>query len=135
MTTLWGRITEGVDAGLAATLGAVKSASEKAAETTHQAQQKYQRSALQARIMRHFGELGSRIYEKALRQDVKNPMEDPDIQAIIERIKPLDKELAQTEALIEKESREKRAKEGATVPDKTEPEVAEATDAGGDEPR
>lgn len=122
MTTLWRRITEGVDVGLAATLGAFKSASEKAAETTHQAQQKYHRSALQAGIMRQFGELGSKIYEKALRQDVKNPLEDPEVQALIEEIKPLDNELARVEASIEKEAREKKEKAEPEVLEKAEPE-------------
>jgi hypothetical protein len=107
MTTLWKRITENVDAGLAATLGAIKVASEKAAETSHSAQQKYQRGALEARIMREFGELGSRIYEKALRQDVKNPMQDPEVQSQVEKIKALDQELAMIEARMEKEAREK----------------------------
>ena len=122
MTTLWRRITEGVDVGLAATMGALKSASEKAAETTHQAQQRYHRSALQAKIMGKFGELGSKIYEKALRQDVKNPLKDPEVQALIEEIKPLDNELAQVEAKIEKEAREKKEKEEPEVPEKAEPE-------------
>ncbi len=121
MTTLWRRITEGVDAGLAATLGAIKVASEKAAETSHVAQQKYQKSALQARIMREFGELGSRIYEKALRHDVKNPMEDPEIQTLIDSIKPLDQELARMEATIEQEAREKKE-----APEDQEPEAAAA---------
>jgi len=105
MTTLWRRITEGVDAGMAATLGAVRVASEKAAETTQQAQQKYERSALQTRIMREFGELGARIYEKALREDVKNPMEDPEVRAMVERIKPLDRRLAELEARMEDQAR------------------------------
>ncbi len=125
MTTLWRRITENVDAGLAATLGAIKVASEKAAETSHVAQQKYQKGALQAKIMRQFGELGSKIYEKALREDVKNPMEDPEVQALIEEIKPLDQELARIEAMIEKEAREKNEAPNAEAREKKEPEAGE----------
>lgn len=133
MTTLWRRITEGVDAGLAATLGAVRSASEKAAETTHLAQKKYERGALQTRIMRHFGELGSMIYEKVLREDVKNPIEDSQVQALVEKIKGMDRELAEIEAWLEKEKREKRESPGpkasgeaeratgTEAPEKTEP--------------
>jgi hypothetical protein len=131
MTTLWSRIAEGVDAGLAATLGAVKAAGEKAAETSHVAQQKYQRSALQGKIMRNFGELGSKIYEKALREDVKNPMEDPEVQALIAKIKVMDQDLARMEATIEKEAREKDKPQGtpeAAAPDKTEPSVEDTID-------
>ncbi len=123
MTTLWKRISEGVDTGLAATLGAIKVAGEKAAETSHVAQQKYQKSALQARIMRHFGELGSKIYEKALRQDVKNPMQDPEVQTLIEKIKPMDQELARIEATLEQETREKKRSAQADAPGESEPEA------------
>ena len=126
MTTLWNRIAEGVDAGLAATLGAVKAAGEKAAETSHVAQQKYQRSALQGKIMRQFGKLGSTIYEKALREDVKNPMKDPEVQALVQKIKVMDQELAMMEATIEQESREK--KKTTEAPNKTEPSVEDSID-------
>ena len=131
MTTLWNRIADGVDAGLAATLGAVKAAGEKAAETRHEAQQKYQRSVLQGKIMRNFGELGSKIYEKALREDVKNPMKEPEVQALIEKIRVMDQELALMEATIEKEAREKDhppEEHAAEAPDKTEPSVEDSID-------
>ena len=121
MTTLWKRIAEGVDAGLAATLGAVKTASEKAADTSHTAQQKYQKSALQAKIMRHFGELGSSIYEKALREDIKNPMETSEVRALVEKIRTLDQELALIEATLENENRSKQQAPEPEVPEKTEP--------------
>jgi hypothetical protein len=107
MATLWKRISETVDEGMAATMGAVKAAGEKAAETGHTAQMKYQRSVLDSRIMHKFGELGAKIYEKALREDVRNPIEDPEVRAMIEAIKPLDQELALHEARMEEEARQK----------------------------
>ena len=55
-------------------------------------------------------------------------MEDPEVRALVEAIKPLDNELAQIEGFLEKEEREKRERTDAPAPEKTEPQAAKTPD-------
>jgi hypothetical protein len=58
---------------------------------------------LEHQISRKFARLGSVVYEKTIREGEKNPARDPEVIALIEDVKRLETDLAQTQSLLEKE--------------------------------
>jgi hypothetical protein len=88
----------------------IKTVSEKAGEAAHVTRLLIDKVALEHRVSKQFAELGSRVYEKALREGKGVSLEDPDIKNLVEETKKLDVELAQVEATLERERREKTIK-------------------------
>jgi hypothetical protein len=85
----------------------VKVMSEKAGEAAHVTKLLIEKAALEHRVSRKFAELGSRIYEKALRQGESISLNDDEIKKLIHETRQLDVELAQVEASLEEERKTK----------------------------
>ncbi len=89
----------------------VKAVSEKAGEAAHVTKLLIEKAKLEHRVSRQFAQLGNRIYEKALREGKTLSLADKDIRSLIEETRKLDVELAQVEATLERERKEKQAKQ------------------------
>ena len=63
-----------------------------------------EKTRLEREIAQKFAELGSKLYEKAVREGKEaGILQEPEVQAIIEDLKRMDRELAHTHALMEQE--------------------------------
>jgi len=85
----------------------VKTVSEKAGEAAHVTKLLIEKATLEHRVARQFAQLGSRIYEKALREGKTVSLEDLDIRDLVDQTQKLDIELSQVEAELERERRGK----------------------------
>ncbi len=81
----------------------VRTVSEKAGEAALVTKLLIEKAGLEHRVSKKFAELGSYVYEKALRKGENISVNDKDIQALIDATRQLDVELAQVEAELEKE--------------------------------
>ena len=101
--TLWQRVSEGFDRGMELAAKSAEALAEKAGEAAQITKYKLEVIRLEHQISRKFARLGSVIYEKAIREGEKNPMRDPEVINLIEDVKRLESDLAQTQSLLEKE--------------------------------
>jgi hypothetical protein len=81
----------------------VKTVSEKAGEAAYVTKLLIEKAGLEHRVSKKFAELGSRVYEKALRKGEGISADDKEIKSLIDATQRLDIELAQVEAELEKE--------------------------------
>ena len=88
----------------------VKTLSEKAGEAAHVTKLLIDKAALEHRVSKKFAELGSRVYEKSLKQGKAVTLEDREIKEIVDQTKKLDEELAAVESNIEKERQQRKSK-------------------------
>ena len=88
----------------------VKAVSEKAGEAAHITRLLIEKATLEHRVSKKFAELGSYVYAKALREGKAVSLADSEIKDLIDETKQLDLELAQVEATLERERKEKQAK-------------------------
>ena len=85
----------------------VKTVSEKAGEAAQITKLLIEKATLEHKVSKKFAELGSRIYEKAVREGKKAPgIFDEDFKKLIEETKKLDGDLAQVEAALEEERKQ-----------------------------
>lgn len=88
-----------------------KVVAEKTGEAAHVTRLLIQKAALEHQMAKAFSQLGSQIYQAAVRQGGKVELETPEAQKVIGEIKKLDAELGQVEAVLEKERKAKTVKE------------------------
>jgi len=105
---LYEKTEKAINQAFKAAQESIKSISEKAGEAAHITKLLVDKMTLEHRVSKQFAQLGSRIYEKALREGKHVSLEDPDIQGLVEETQKLDVELAQVEAALERERREKK---------------------------
>jgi hypothetical protein len=84
---------------------------EKTGEAAHVTRLLIQKAALEHQMTKAFSQLGSQVYQTAVRQGEKLELEVPEVQKVLEEIKKLDTELGQVEAVLEKERKVKAVKE------------------------
>ena len=101
--TLWQKIGEGFEKAVEVASKSAETLAEKAGETAQVTKYRIEMIRLEHQISRKFARLGSVIYEKAIREGEKNPMRDPEVINLIEDVKRLESDLAQTQSLLEKE--------------------------------
>lgn len=101
--TLWQRINEGFERGMEMARKSAEVLAEKAEGTAQITKYRLEIVHLEHQISRKFAKLGGVIYEKSAREGEKNPMRDPEVIALIEDVKRLEADLAQTQSLLEKE--------------------------------
>lgn len=101
--TLWQRVNEGFEKGMDLTAKSAEAFAEKAGETAQMAKYRIEIMRLEYQISRKFARLGSMVYEKAIREGEKSPTRDPEVINLIEDVKRLETDLAQTQSLLEKE--------------------------------
>ena len=87
-----------------------KVAAEKAGEAAHITKLLLQKLALEHQLAKRLSNLGSKVYQEAVREGKVISLEDADIKKIVEETKQLDAELAQVEATLEIEQKKQPAK-------------------------
>ena len=87
---------------------AVKVVSEKAGEAAHITQLLIEKAALEHRVSKQFSKLGSYAYEKAFHEGKTISLKDSEFKALVEEAQKLDRELAQVEAVLERERQTKK---------------------------
>jgi hypothetical protein len=94
----------------------VKALSEKAGEAAHVTGLLLEKATLEHRVGKKFAELGHRVYTKAMREGKSLAISDAEIKEILKDTQKLETELAEVEATIERERRQKKEKRpGAKV--------------------
>jgi len=105
---LYAKTQKVIDQAFQLTKQSVKVISEKTGEAAHVTKLLIEKTTLEHKVSKKFAELGSRVYERAVRGSQGNVLEDAEVVDLIEQTKKLDVSLAQVEAELE---REKKAKE------------------------
>ena len=108
--TLYEKAEKAINQAFAAAKQSMKALSVKAGEAAHVSKLLIEKATLEHRVSKKFAELGSRVYEKSLRQGQKILVQDEDVRDLIEETKKLDVELAQVEASLESEKMGKGSK-------------------------
>ncbi len=88
-----------------------KVVAEKTGEAAHVTRLLIQKATLEHQMAKAFSQLGSQVYQKAVRQGDPIEAGSPEIQKVLGEIKKLDTELGQVEAVLEKERKVKAVKE------------------------
>lgn len=87
-----------------------KVAAEKAGEAAHVSKLLLQKLALEHQLAKRLSQLGSKVYQEAVREGKVISLEDPQIKKIVEETKKIDAQLAQVEASLEVEQKGKSSK-------------------------
>lgn len=80
-----------------------KVVADKTGEAAHVTRLLIQKAALEHQMTKCFSQLGNKVYQKSTRQGETISLQDPDIKKILDEAKQFDMELAQVEAVLEKE--------------------------------
>jgi Xaa-Pro aminopeptidase len=104
MATLYDRVAKGMEVALDKASKSVEALMEKAEDTAEVIKFRLEKTRLEREISKKFAELGSKLYEKAVREGKEaGILQESEVQAIIEDLKRMDRELAHTHALMEQE--------------------------------
>ncbi len=88
-----------------------KVVAEKTGEAANVTKLLIQKATLEHQITKAFSQLGSLVYQKAIRQGEEFSVTEAGVRKIIEEVKKLDAELGQVEAVLEKERKVRAIKE------------------------
>ena len=105
---LWSRIKETFYKATEAIVEKTQKVAEKAKESTEKTKYKVEVKKLELNIAKKFAELGNKVYELHLKKGQENPLNQEEIKQILEEITTLDRELAQTQAVLEKKIEEEK---------------------------
>lgn len=105
---LYERAERALNQAFETTKKSVKVVAEKAGEAVHVTKLLVQKVSLEHQVTKRFTRLGGCVYEKAAREGRESFAQDPEIQNLVEETKKLEAELAQVEATLESEKREKK---------------------------
>lgn len=104
MTALYERVVQGVEFALETARKSAETLMGKAEETAEVIKLKLEKGRLEREISRKFAELGNKLYEKAVREGKEEGiLREPDVERLIEDLKHMDRELAHTQAQMERE--------------------------------
>jgi hypothetical protein len=104
MATLYDRVVKGMETALGTAQKSVEILMEKAEDTAEVIKFRLERARLEREISKKFAELGSKLYEKAVREGKEHGiLQDAEVQSLIEDLKRMDRELAHTQARLERE--------------------------------
>jgi hypothetical protein len=104
MATLYDRVVKGMEVALGTAQKSVEVLMEKAEDTAEVIKLRLEKSRLERDISKKFAELGSKLYEKAVREGREaDILHDLEVQTLIENLKRMDQELAHIQALEEQE--------------------------------
>jgi hypothetical protein len=110
MATLYDRVVKGMEVALGTAQKSVEVLMEKAEDTAEVIKFRLEKTRLEREISKKFVELGSKLYEKAVREGKEaGILQDPEVQTLIESLKHLDRELAHIQALEEQEMEKQRS--------------------------
>lgn len=106
--TLYEKAEKAFNQAFEATKKSVKVFSEKAGEAAHTTRHLVEKAALEHKVTKKFAQLGNLVYERACKKSEKTiDLDEQEIKDLIEETKKLDVELAQVEALLENERKQK----------------------------
>jgi Fe-S cluster biosynthesis and repair protein YggX len=106
--TLYEKAEKAINQAFEATKKSVKVVSEKAGEAAHITKLLIEKATLEHQVSKKFAQIGNRVYEKVSREGKSVSASDQTIKALIDETQKLDVELAQVEASLEKEKKEKK---------------------------
>jgi len=104
MATLYDRVVKGMEVALETAQKSVEALMGKAEDTAEVIKFRLEKVRLEREISKKFAELGSKLYEKSVREGREEGiLRDPEVQRLIETLKQMDRELAHIQALEERE--------------------------------
>ena len=104
MTTLYDRVVKGMEVAFETARKSAETLMEKAEDTAEVIKLRLEKARLERDISKKFSELGSRLYEKAVREGKADGiLKEPDLQSLLEDLTRMDRDLAHTQALMERE--------------------------------
>jgi hypothetical protein len=111
MAMLYERVVKGLELALETAQKSFEVVMVKAEDTAEVIKFRLEKTRLEREISKKFAELGSKLYEKAVREGKEaGILQDPEVQRLIESLKRLDQELAHIQALEDQElEKQKRA--------------------------
>jgi hypothetical protein len=104
MAMLYERVVKGMEAALETAQKSVEVLMGKAEDTAEVIKVRLEKTRLEREISKKFAELGSKLYEKAVREGKEaGILREVEVQNLIESLKRLDAELAHIQALEDQE--------------------------------
>jgi len=105
--TLYEKAERAFNQAFEATKQSVKLVSEKAGEAAHVTRLLIEKAALEHRVTKKFAQIGSNVYDRFAQGEKALDLQAENIQVLLEDTKKLEVELAQVEATLESEKKEK----------------------------
>jgi hypothetical protein len=110
MAMLYDRVVKGMEVALETAQKSVEVLMGKAEDTAEVIKFRLEKTRLEREIAKKFAELGSKLYEKAVREGKEaGILQDAEVQKLIESLKHLDQELAHIQALEDQEMEKQRS--------------------------
>ena len=104
MATLYDRVVKGMEVALETAQKSVEVLMGKAEDTAEVIKFRLEKTRLERDIAKKFAELGSKLYEKAVREGKEaGILQDTEVQNLIDALKRMDRDLAHIQALEEQE--------------------------------
>ena len=107
--TLYDKAEKAINQAFEAAKQSAKVVSQKAGETAHLTKLLVEKMSLEHHATKKFARLGSRVYEKVLREGKAISADDPEIKSLIEEARQMDQELARIEAELELEQKQRQS--------------------------
>jgi hypothetical protein len=110
MAMLYERVVKGLELALETAQKSFEVVMVKAEDTAEVIKFRLEKTRLEREISKKFAELGSKLYEKAVREGKEaGILQDPEVQNLIESLKRLDQELAHIQALEDQEMEKQKS--------------------------
>ena len=110
MAMLYERVVKGLEVALETAQKSFEVVMVKAEDTAEVIKFRLEKTRLEREISKKFAELGSKLYEKAVREGKEaGILQDPEVQNLIESLKRLDQELAHIQALEDQEMEKQKS--------------------------
>jgi predicted subunit of tRNA(5-methylaminomethyl-2-thiouridylate) methyltransferase len=104
MATLYDRVVKGMEVAFGTAQKSVEALMGKAEDTAEVIKFRLEKVRLEREISKKFAELGSKLYEKSVREGKEQGiLQDAEVQKLIDSLKQMDRELAHIQALEERE--------------------------------
>ena len=104
MAMLYERVVKGLELAFETAQKSFEVVMVKAEDTAEVIKFRLEKTRLEREISKKFAEVGSKLYEKAVREGREaGILQDPEVQNLIESLKRLDQELAHIQALEDQE--------------------------------
>ena len=110
MAMLYDRVVKGMEVALETAQKSVEVLMGKAEDTAEVIKFRLEKTRLEREISKKFAELGSKLYEKAVREGKEaGILQDAEVQKLIESLKHLEQEWAHIQALEDQEMEKQRS--------------------------
>jgi hypothetical protein len=110
MAMLYERVVKGLELAFETAQKSFEVVMVKAEDTAEVIKFRLEKTRLERDISKKFAELGSKLYEKAVREGKEaGILQDPEVQNLIDSLKRLDQELAHIQALEDQEMEKQKS--------------------------